>query len=99
MRAPALGCMELLCIMTEIDTYKHLDKDSKVTVELSMPELAKHVGSLNYGAHRLLSAMVHELRAKNLEHVQRTRERDMTMLEHRRLNLPVEHWPMPLKPR
>lgn len=51
--------------MTRVDTYKHLDADSKLAAELSMPEVAAKVCALNHGAHRLLSAMVHELRARN----------------------------------
>lgn len=52
--------------MTGIDTYKHLDEDSKLRVEVSMTQLAEQICALNYGAHRLLSALVHELRRRNL---------------------------------
>jgi hypothetical protein len=45
-----------------MDFYKHLDEDSKLTMELSMREIAQKVNSLNYGTQRLLSAMVHVLR-------------------------------------
>lgn len=51
--------------MPQLDSHNHLNDDSKLKVELSIPDVAKQVCSLNYGAHRLLSAMVHELRAKN----------------------------------
>lgn len=47
-----------------IDTYKHLDKDTQMKVSLSMEEIARECAALNYGAHRLLSALVHELREK-----------------------------------
>jgi hypothetical protein len=56
--------------MPRIDSYKHLDGDSKVSVELSMEEIAQRVCALNYGAHRLLSAMAHELRKKNDEFIE-----------------------------
>jgi hypothetical protein len=73
--------------MTRIDTYKHLDDDSKVEVELSLPEIEKRACAMNYGAHRLLSAMVHELRAKNAAYIERTRQEDAQRPENQRLNL------------
>jgi hypothetical protein len=51
--------------MSQIDFYKHLDKDTAMTVTLPMEQIARDCVALNYGAHRLLSALVHELRAKN----------------------------------
>lgn len=50
-------------MFTRIDTYKHLDASTKVSIELSMEDIARRCVSLNYGAHRLLSALVHELRS------------------------------------
>jgi hypothetical protein len=51
--------------MSKIDTYKHLDKDTSMSIVLPMEQIAKSCVALNYGAHRLLSALVHELRAEN----------------------------------
>ena len=50
---------------TKIDTYRHLDADTSLTVKLTMTDIARDCVKLNYGAHRLLSALVHELRADN----------------------------------
>lgn len=52
--------------MRQIDTYKHLDEDPlyRIKIELTMPELVQRVVKQNYGTHRFLSALVHELRAK-----------------------------------
>ncbi len=46
------------------DQYKHLNKQSvyNVQVELGMEQLAHMVVAKNYGAVRLLSAMIDELR-------------------------------------
>ena len=51
--------------MRRIDQYKHLDEDPayRIKIQLTMPELAKMVVAQNYGTHRFLSALVHELRA------------------------------------
>lgn len=38
--------------------YKHLDKDSKLTLEIDLRQVAEHVESLNYGVHRFLSHLV-----------------------------------------
>jgi hypothetical protein len=53
--------------MTNIDSYKHLDDDPAylIKIQFTMPELVKMVVAQNYGAHRFLSALVHELRAKS----------------------------------
>lgn len=58
---------------TEIDTYKHLDKDSQLELALSIPEVAKRICALNYGTHRLLSALVHELRGLQDDYNKRMR--------------------------
>jgi hypothetical protein len=52
--------------MTQLDEYKHLDDDpnNRLRMEMTMPEVVKAVVAQNYGTHRFLSAMVHELRAK-----------------------------------
>ena len=51
--------------MTGIDTYKGLDETTPMVVTLPMEMIARECVSLNYGAHRLLSAMVHALRERN----------------------------------
>lgn len=52
--------------MTQIDSYKHLDEEKAfdLKISLNMEEVAKKCCAQNYGAHRLLSSMVHELRRK-----------------------------------
>jgi len=82
--------------MIQIDYYKHLDSDSKLTTELSMEEIAEKCCELNYGAHRLLSALVHVLRKRNVEYVQSTRNADAVKPQHKRLNLPPERERSPL---
>jgi len=82
--------------MTKIDYYEGLNRDSKLTVELDVPTVAKEICAMNYGAHRLLSAMVRELRAKNMEYVNYQREKDAALPENRRLNLPAERERSPL---
>jgi hypothetical protein len=54
--------------MRKIDSYKHLDKDTAMTLTLPMEQIASECVRLNYGAHRLLSAMVHALREANNEY-------------------------------
>lgn len=49
----------------KVDTYKHLDDTDRVTLSLSMPELAAKIVAMNYGAHRMLSALIKALRDKN----------------------------------
>lgn len=51
--------------MPHIDYYKGLNSDDKFRVEMDIEELAEKVCSMNYGAHRMVSAIVHALRAKN----------------------------------
>lgn len=48
----------------KIDEYKHLDASYPVQLTTTMPEIVKTIVAQNYGTHRLLSALVHELRAK-----------------------------------
>lgn len=52
--------------MKRIDEYKHLDNDPscRIRMEMTIPEVVKAVVSQNYGTHRFLSALVHELRAR-----------------------------------
>lgn len=50
--------------MSKKDFYSGLNKDSKLRVEIDIPQLAVMVNSLNYGTHRFLSALVDELREK-----------------------------------
>jgi hypothetical protein len=47
--------------MPRIDTYKHL---GPLQFELPMENLARAMCDQNYGVHRFLSTLVHELRAK-----------------------------------
>ena len=54
--------------MRTIDTYKHLDNDTAMKVTLPMEQIARECVQLNYGAHRLLSALVHALREANNEY-------------------------------
>lgn len=82
--------------MTTIDYYEGLNRDSKLTVELDVPTVAKEICSMNYGAHRLLSAIVHELRRKNLEYVNGQHAKDAKLPENRRLNLSRERERSPL---
>ena len=49
---------------SRIDEYKHLDKHTAMAVVLPMEQIARECVALNYGAHRLLSAMVHAIREK-----------------------------------
>lgn len=48
--------------MTRVDQYKHLNRENELGINLGMEEVAEFVVSKNYGSHRFLSAMVHELR-------------------------------------
>lgn len=73
--------------MTHIDTYKGLDRDSKMEISLSMPEVAEHICQLNYGAHRLLSAMVHELRKRQFDYIQCLEIENASKPEERRLKI------------
>ena len=50
--------------MPHIDTYKHLDKDYPLRMEMTVPEVAAAIVAQNYGTQRFLSALVHELRKK-----------------------------------
>lgn len=50
--------------MSKKDFYCGLNKDSKLRVEIDIPQLVVMVNSLNYGTHRFLSALVDELREK-----------------------------------
>ncbi len=47
-----------------IDCYNHLNDELPVSLTMTIPELAKVVVAQNYGTHRFLSALVHELRKK-----------------------------------
>lgn len=84
--------------MTKIDTYKHLDKESfyNLRVELNPEQVAKEFCHLNYGAHRLLSAMVHELRKKRLEEIAYYDERDKDKPVEQRLAFTKEEKRSPL---
>lgn len=50
--------------MSKIDTYKHLNKDSKFCIELDIEDVATKIVSMNYGVHRLLSAIAQQRSAK-----------------------------------
>lgn len=71
--------------MTKIDTYSHLDADSRVTFDPTMQELAAKACALNYGAHRLLSAMVHELRDKQTTYIRLRTAEEATKSPSQRL--------------
>jgi hypothetical protein len=49
--------------MPQLDTYKHLDDLLPFRLGATIPEVARAIVAQNYGAHRLLSALVHELKA------------------------------------
>lgn len=85
--------------MTKIDTYKHLDEDYAdyaVKIKFTMPEIAERCCQLNCGGHRLLSALVHALRARQLEYINYVKERDSKLPENKRLNLKPEDERSPL---
>lgn len=44
--------------MNKPHTYRHLDKDSELTLTLDMRSLAERVVNMNYGTHRLLSHII-----------------------------------------
>ena len=44
--------------MTGPHSYRHLDEDSKIIVEVDLRRLAEMVVHMNYGVHRLLSHIV-----------------------------------------
>lgn len=46
------------------DTFRHLNKESKLKLEMDIEEVVAQIVAMNYGAYRLLSAMVHELRVR-----------------------------------
>ncbi len=41
-----------------IGSYDHINEESKLEVALNIEEVAQKIHDLNYGDHRLLSAMV-----------------------------------------
>jgi hypothetical protein len=59
--------------MARIDTYKHL---GPLQFELPMENLARAMCDQNYGVHRFLSTLVHELRAKEKKLVEDRQKRD-----------------------
>lgn len=52
--------------MPKLDFYKSLG--AAVTVTLPMEQIVRECISLDYGAHQLLSAMVHAMREKNAKY-------------------------------
>jgi hypothetical protein len=50
--------------MSEIDSYRHLNygnyPQSKLEISIDIEELAKKIIEMNYGVHRLLSAIVRQ---------------------------------------
>lgn len=46
--------------MRYMDEYKHLNKGDKFCVELDIEELAAKIIVMNYGMHRLLSALARQ---------------------------------------
>jgi len=54
-----------------IDSYKHLNKNSKVTIQrdkiivkIDIEDIAGELLDMNYGVHRLLSALVRQRKEK-----------------------------------
>lgn len=52
--------------MTRPHFYRHLDDDSKLSLEMDLSALAEKLCSMNYGVHRLLSHLV-DARRRRLE--------------------------------
>ncbi len=50
------GAFILIVVMRDINYYKHLDKDDKVS--FSIEETVKDVDGINYGSQRFLSELV-----------------------------------------
>lgn len=48
--------------MRHIDEYKHLDDGDPLLLSAEIPEVARMIVAKNYGASRMLSAMVYALR-------------------------------------
>lgn len=46
------------------DDYKHLNNDFRFEMSLSIPEVADKIVGMNYGVHRMLSAMIDALRER-----------------------------------
>jgi hypothetical protein len=51
----------------KIDEWKNLDRSEKLTMEMSIPDVAREIVRMNRGAHRMLSAMAHALREHRKE--------------------------------
>lgn len=50
--------------MSCLNSYKHLNECTPLKVIYPMEQLVKDICDLNYGSHRLLSALVDELRER-----------------------------------
>ncbi len=48
--------------MNTVDSYRHLNESSKFRIELDVEMVAAKIIGMNYGVHRLLSAIVRQLR-------------------------------------
>ena len=46
---------------TECDSYKHLNETDKFTMSMDIEEVAAKIVGMNYGVHRLLSAIVWQI--------------------------------------
>lgn len=54
--------------MPRIDQYRHLNDDKDEGAIIGIEEIAQQVERLNYGTHRLLSAIVRARRARRPAH-------------------------------
>ena len=50
--------------MERIDQYKHLNKEHEIGLNVGIEDVAKFIVDQNYGACRLMSAMISALREK-----------------------------------
>lgn len=50
--------------MSKLDSYKDLNKNGELIIKIDIEDLVKKLTTMNYGVHRVLSALVHELRAR-----------------------------------
>jgi len=44
--------------MSKVDSYVHLNSEDKIRLEID--EIASQIGTMNYGVHRMLSALVRQ---------------------------------------
>lgn len=56
--------------------YRHLDKDSKVRIEIDLLEVAKKIDAMNYGVQRFLSHLLDVRRERHAERIKAAEARD-----------------------